>query len=67
LSGVEYLLGPNLLPHEFPMHPPKVIAAKKHLEAIRHDIVINAYVSHVDAYFLDTYISMVYIFDMQYH
>lgn len=34
---------------------PKVIAAKKHLEAIRHDIVINAYVSHVDAYFLDTY------------
>lgn len=34
---------------------PKVIAAKNHLEAIRHDIAINAYVSHVDAYFLDTY------------
>ncbi|MEJ7185483.1 ThiF family adenylyltransferase, partial [Staphylococcus epidermidis] len=34
---------------------PKVIAAKNHLEAIRHDIDINAYVSHVDAYFLDIY------------
>ena len=36
---------------------PKVIAAKKHLQSIRHDVTINEFVSHVDTYFLDKHTS----------
>ncbi|MBO1202413.1 ThiF family adenylyltransferase [Staphylococcus simiae] len=35
---------------------PKVVAAKSHLVDIRHDVEIDAYIEHVDYYFLDTHI-----------
>lgn len=33
---------------------PKVVAASKHLQAIRSDVVIHQHIAHVDAHFLET-------------
>ncbi|MQH18612.1 molybdopterin biosynthesis protein MoeB, partial [Escherichia coli] len=34
---------------------PKVVAAKKHLLALRSDVDIDDYIAHVDYYFLETH------------
>ena len=34
---------------------PKVVAAERHLKALRHDLKLNTFITHVDYYFLDKY------------
>ena len=34
---------------------PKVVAAERHLKALRHDLKLKTFITHVDYYFLDKY------------
>ncbi|KGJ28853.1 ThiF family adenylyltransferase [Staphylococcus haemolyticus] len=38
---------------------PKVVAAERHLKALRHDLKLNTFITHVDYYFLDKYAKQV--------